>query len=198
MAKKSKEPEIEKDEADDKDEKKVKKGKTEADAEGEAEEGESEEGEGAAPAKKPRKKIVLIAGLALVFVLGCLGGAYGVYMMFDSPTSYSGGGDAKALKSIYYTMPEFLVNLNTGGKQTSFLKTTVVLELSHQTDVPLIEANLPRLFDTLNTYLRELRASDLAGSAGIQRLREEMLLRANQVMSPVKINDILFKEIVVQ
>ena len=109
------------------------------------------------------------------------------------------GPDGKPIeKPLYYTLPEFLVNLNVGGKQTSFLKTTVILEVAHQTDVPMIEANLPRLMDAFNTYLRELRSSDLAGSSGIQRLREELMLRANKALAPVKINDVLFKEIIVQ
>ncbi len=117
----------------------------------------------------------------------------------DKAAAGEAGGDGKPIeKPVYYTLPEFLVNLNTGGKQTSFLKTTVILELTQQTDVPLIEANMPRLQDSFNTYLRELRASDLAGSAGIQRLREELLLRANKALAPTKINDVLFKEIVVQ
>ena len=103
-----------------------------------------------------------------------------------------------AEKPVFYTLPDFLINLNTGSKASSFLKTTVILEVAKQEDVPVIEANLPRLVDGINTYLRELRASDLSGSAGIQRLREELLLRCNKSLAPVKINDVLFKEIVVQ
>ena len=91
------------------------------------------------------------------------------------------------------------MNLNTSGKSSSFLKTTIILELNKFTDVVIVEANLPRLLDAMNTYLRELRASDLAGSAGIQRLREELLLRSNKALAPsVKVNDVLFKEIVIQ
>jgi flagellar FliL protein len=99
---------------------------------------------------------------------------------------------------VFYTLPDFLINLNTGGKQTSFLKAVIVLEVKNEAEVPLIEANLPRLMDGFNTYLRELRASDLSGTAGIQRLREELLLRANKSLAPVQINDVLFKSIVVQ
>ena len=101
-------------------------------------------------------------------------------------------------KTVYYTMPQFLVNLNATGKSQVFLKTTVVLEVAKATDVPYIESNLPRLVDGINTYLRELRSSDLAGSAGIQRLREEILLRVNKAIAPMQVNDVLFKEIIVQ
>lgn len=153
---------------------------------------EGEEGEGAA--KKKKKKLIIIAAAAVAFLLIAGGGAFFVL---------SGGNhDAELAKSQekpdYYPMPEFLVNLNSGTKQASFLKTTIVLELKSPTDRLTVEANLPRLFDAFNTYLRELRASDLSGSAGIQRLREELLMRANQVLTPTKINDVLFKEIIVQ
>ena len=43
-----------------------------------------------------------------------------------------------------------------------------------------------------------MKASDLYGSAGMYRLREEMLLRANTTLAPVKVKDVLFKEILVQ
>lgn len=166
-----------------------------------AEEGE-EGAEGEAPPAKSKKKLIIIAAIALVVLIG--GGA-GAYFML------AGKGEDKAEeelavdengnpinKAVYYTLPEFLVNLNATGKSQIFLKTTVVLEVAKAGDVPFIESNLPRLVDGINTYLRELRSSDLAGSAGIQRLREEILFRVNKAITPVQVNDVLFKEIVVQ
>ncbi len=163
--------------------------------------GESGEAQDGKSGKKSKKKIIIFGALALVLLLGGAGGAYymGFFSKHEEHASVDVGSDGKPIeKPVFYTLPEFLVNLNTGGKQSSFLKATVILDLPHQGDVAQIEANLPRLLDTLNTYLRELRPSDLAGSAGIQRLREELLLRANKSLAPIKINDILFKEIIVQ
>ena len=150
---------------------------------------------------KSKKKIIVLAVLALVVLLGGAGGAYfmGFFGKHEEHASNEVGSDGKPMEQpVFYTLPEFVVNLNSSSKQSSFLKTTVILELPHQADVAQIEANLPRVLDTLNTYLRELRPSDLAGSAGIQRLREELLLRTNKTLAPTKINDILFKEIIVQ
>ena len=164
------------------------------------------EGEGnpdgeAVPVKSKKKKIIIAAVLLLVLI----GGGVGAILMLS-------GKDDKHVeeeisvdehgnpinKAVYYTMPPFLVNLNTSGKSQVFLKATVVLEVAKPNDLPFIESNLPRLVDGINTYLRELRSSDLAGSAGIQRLREEILFRVNKAITPVQINDVLFKEIVVQ
>lgn len=98
---------------------------------------------------------------------------------------------------VYYQLPDFLVNLNN-ERRTSFLKMSVTLELATMEDSNQIDTVQPRLVDNMNTYLRELRPADLNGSAGVHRLREELLLRVNQTAHPAKINDILFKEILVQ
>ena len=99
---------------------------------------------------------------------------------------------------VYYELPEFLVNLSTTGKKVSFLKMKVTLELEGEAALPMMDANRPRIQDVFNTYLRELRASDLSGSAGIYRLREELLTRVNKAVHPQQVNDILFSEIIVQ
>jgi flagellar FliL protein len=164
-----------------------------------AEDGEN--AEGVVAPKKSKKKLIIIAVAALVLI----GGGVGGFLMMGKGGEHKEAGAVELDEhgkpintAVYYTMPEFLVNLNSSGKSSIFLKTTVVLEVAKQTDVPLIESNLPRIVDGINTYLRELRASDLAGSAGIQRLREEILLRVNKAIAPTQINDVLFKEIVVQ
>ncbi len=167
----------------------------------EAEEGaqsdeEGEEGEeGGAPKKK--KKLLLIVGV--VVVLGAIaGGLFASGML-------SGGGEEEAEvdpntvpQIVYYDMKEFLVNLNNPGRQVTFLKMTVTLELPNLASRAEVESKTPRIRDSFQVYLRELRNSDLQGSAGLQRLREELLLRINKIITPHKVNDILFKEIIVQ
>ena len=159
------------------------------------------EGEEGKVAKKSRKKVIIVGVLAIVILLGGAAGAYfgGFIGGGEKKEHMELGPDGKPIeKAVFYTLPEFLVNLNSNGKaNATFLKTTVILEVAHKDDISKIESNLPRLIDAVNTYLRELRPSDLAGSAGIQRLREEILLRANKSLGDVKVNDVLFKEIIV-
>lgn len=100
---------------------------------------------------------------------------------------------------VYYNLPEFLVNLDTTSKQTSFIKMKVTLEAPSDGDnAEAIDGRLPRIIDKFNTYLRLLRTSDISGSAGLYRLREELLLQVNKEIYPGKVNDILFQEIIVQ
>ena len=64
--------------------------------------------------------------------------------------------------------------------------------------VAQIQPVMPRVIDSFQTYLRELRPSDLDGSAGLYRMKEELTRRVNVAIAPGKINAVLFKEIIVQ
>jgi flagellar FliL protein len=100
--------------------------------------------------------------------------------------------------AVFFDLPDLLVNLNTTGRKASFLKLSVSLELEHAEDLPKLTAVMPRIVDNFQVYLRELRVEDLRGSGGIYRLREELLARVNTAAAPVKVADVLFKEMLVQ
>jgi flagellar FliL protein len=54
------------------------------------------------------------------------------------------------------------------------------------------------VIDSFQTHLREMRPEDLDGSAGMYRLKEELLRRINQAVFPAKVDAILFKELLLQ
>lgn len=162
----------------------------------EAEEPDTE-GEGAAPAKRklPIKLIAIAA--AGVLVLG--GGGFGGYKFFFSHPEEEKPKEAQVKPATFVDMPDVLVNLaNSGGERTQYLKVKVVLELPDAELVPKIQPLMPRVMDAFQTYLRELRPTDLDGSAGLYRLREELTRRVNLAVAPSHVTAVLFKEIVVQ
>ena len=57
---------------------------------------------------------------------------------------------------------------------------------------------MPRLMDTFQTYLRELRPTDLDGSAGLFRVKEDLQKRINIAIYPGRVEAVLFREIVIQ
>ncbi|MDA0781046.1 MAG: flagellar basal body-associated FliL family protein [Rickettsiales bacterium] len=179
----------------------------EAKGEGEEDGGEGEEG-GEKKKKKKGGKLKLII-IVLVLLLAGGGGAAAYFMgFFNKKIEVSSGEiregeevvgeDGVIEKTVFYDMEEFIANLNVGSKRPSFLKMTVSLELAGESQIPMVESKMPRIRDSFQVYLRELRQEDLQGSAGLYRLREELLLRINKIVYPAKINDILFKEILVQ
>jgi flagellar FliL protein len=160
--------------------------------------GDADAGEDAAPAAPTRRfslKLIMIAAGALV-VLG--GGGTGGYMMLSGGKEKS-APTVQAKPAAFIDVPEVLVNLsNSGSERTQYLKVKVVLEVPDAALAPQIEITMPRVMDAFQTYLRELRPTDLDGSAGLYRLKEELTRRVNAAIAPSRINAVLFKEIVVQ
>ena len=161
-----------------------------------ADDGESTE----APKKKKSKKLLFIL-LPVLLLLGGGGGAYmmGLFGGHEDPAMAKKKAAEEARKQIvYYPVPEILVNLSGSGGKTHYLKIKVSLELANKNEIPKVEAVLPRIIDNFQVYLRELRVEDLRGSAGLYRLREELLQRVNVAAAPAKVSDVLFKEMLVQ
>ena len=175
-------------------------GESDGDGDGDGD-GDDEEGGGSDKGKGGggKKKLFIIAGLVLLLV----GGAAGAYFtgLLDS---LLGGDENKTEEgaiiqdAVFYDMEELVVTLSTEGREATFLKLKISLELEKQEDVPKLESLLPRVIGNFQIYLRELRIEDLKGSAGMYRLREELLKRVTAAISPVKVNDVLFKEMLVQ
>lgn len=160
-----------------------------------------EEGaEGAPAAKKkfslPPMKFLIIGGGALFALLAAGGGGY---YFISHKHEAAKAEESKVKPAVFVDLPEVLVNLsNSGSERTQYLKIKIVLELPDQPMVAQITPIMPRVMDAFQTYLRELRPSDLDGSAGLYRLKEEMTRRVNAAISPSRVNAVLFKEIVVQ
>lgn len=99
---------------------------------------------------------------------------------------------------VFFDMPDIVANLSVTGRRASYIKLRSKLELARAEDAAPLQAAMPRLLDLFTTYLRELRPEELRGSSGTQRLREELILRANLVAPPARVTDILFTELLLQ
>lgn len=164
-------------------------------SETEAKPAEAEGGEQAAPAPRLSRKMIMIALAGLVVLAG--GGAGGYFFLAGKKEEKQAAPVIKP--PVFFDMPDVLVNLSTtGGERTQYLKVKIVLELSDQALLAQIQPIVPRVMDTFQTFLRELRPVDLEGSAGLYRLKDEMTRRVNLAVAPSRVNAVLFKEIVVQ
>jgi flagellar FliL protein len=139
------------------------------------------------------KKQMMIYGGALLLVIAL--GYAGLSML-------GGNKDPNAApavpKGVYHDLPEMVVNLSATHERPQYLRVKITLEVENAEIVAALKPVLPRVVDTFQVHLRELRAVDLEGSAGLFRLREELTRRVNHSIAPQKIRAVLFKEIVVQ
>lgn len=146
----------------------------------------------------PLVKILLVLVVVLLCV-ACVGGTLFFTGFFNKKVQTDSSADTPLEKLIFVPIPEMLVNLSyQAGKKATFLRLVVKLECADPEMVKLIETAKPRIIDMFQVYLREQRVEDLEGSAGLQRLREELLKRANQALAPHKVRDVLFETMLVQ
>lgn len=143
-----------------------------------------------------KKALLIIAALAVVIGGGLAGAHYGGFIG-EPGTAEASREDDAAPEPVYYELPEFVVNLNTGGRRTTFLKLRASLQLDSAQSVPHVGERLPLIVDHFQIYLRELRPEDLVGSAGTYRLREELLKRVQLTLAPISVMDVVFAEILV-
>lgn len=171
--------------------------------------------------KKLPMKLIIIGAAALVLVLGGGGGA-AFFLMApkadahgqkaekkpekkkDKKDEKGGKGDSKGPViadgpngTVYYTLPDVVVNMQTADGKPTFLKLKLTFELPDSSVVDAIEPNRPRLNDMFETFLRELRPEDLSGSQGSYQLRMEILRRVNLVVAPAKVNSVLIEEMLI-
>ena len=132
-------------------------------------------------------------------MLVILGGGAGWFFFLRHHGEQAHAEAPPAKPPTFVEVPELMVNLaGNPGERVQYLKVKLTLEVKEEKQAEAIKPNLPRVTDIFQTYLRELRASDLNGSAGLFRLREELTRRVNAAVSPNQVSAVLFKEIVVQ
>ena len=153
-----------------------------------------------------RKKLILFIVIPVLLLIGVGVGVAVMLGLFSSKPPVNPDEEqvqveevmAPTVQTTFFEIPDLIVNLNTSGRKSVFLKIKISLEIADPSDIDTINQLLPRIVDNFQVYLRELRVQDLQGSAGMYRLHEELLRRVNIAVRPAKVKDVLFKEMLVQ
>jgi flagellar FliL protein len=158
---------------------------------------ETDAGEDVSPkAKRSKLRLAMFAAIPLLLIGGASAGGY-FYFFKAKPEDKAAAPAPKP--AVFFDVPEVMVNLaSTGTERSQYLKVKIVLELPDAALVQQITPLMPRVMDTFQVFLREMRPTDLEGSAGLFRLKEELTRRVNLAIAPGRINAVLFKEFIVQ
>ncbi len=160
-----------------------------------------EDGAGGEEAPKGgKKKLIMIGGAVALLALG--GGGWFFFLKKPSAEQIAAAEAAKSAKKpvSFVEMKDMMIGISSGTPQDRqpIIKIKVVLEIADAKASEEIKPLLPRVEDAFQVFMRELRPSDLEGSAGMYRLKEELLRRVNVTVYPAKIDAVLFKELLVQ
>jgi flagellar protein FliL len=172
-----------------------------------------EEGPAAPAPKKSKKKLFIIGGAAAVVLLG--GGGAATMLMSggggaashaeasaeadqgggEASGSHGGGGEGEAK---FIDVPPLVVNLRSPDGSARFLKVHFMLVPGPKGNEETIKEKLPLILDAYQPFLRELRPEDLAGSAAVFRIKEELLRRAAGAAGSGFVEDVLIQDLVQQ
>jgi flagellar FliL protein len=157
-------------------------------------------GETATPPKKTsRTKLVLAIGATLLLLTG--GGA-AAYVMLVLPAGPETGSqqalDVAHADLVFVDLPELLVNLSTDGRRLRFLKLATALEVAGEKQAEVVRQFVPRILDSFQMYLRAVTPEELQGAQGVYRIKEELLVRTNEVIRPAVVRDVLVREMLIQ
>jgi flagellar FliL protein len=165
-------------------------------------EGEGGEVEPAGGGLFKRKKLIIFAGLGVLLVIVAVAGIYFSGLadsLFGKKERQADAVEQNAAQGpVFYDLPEMLINLNSTDNQQHYLKIRISLELVSGLDKARTESSLPFILNDLQTYLRELRPVDLNGSSALARLKDDVAMRVNDRLRPVKVSDVLVRSILVQ
>lgn len=144
------------------------------------------------PAKNKTRLIIVLA--VILAILACIGISY--YAMKKKAP------DVEMKNSLQSTMfipiEEVTVNLRTNDDSHSWLRVKVTLEVHGKNNYDVAVKMMPKIIDVFQTYLKELRKTDLDGSFGIYKMKDEMLMRINTMLYPAQIEGVFFQEIIMQ
>ncbi|BBF91849.1 flagellar basal body-associated FliL family protein [Blastochloris tepida] len=152
--------------------------------------------DGEAPAGGGKKKLILIGAAVLVLALG--GGGFFLFKGKGKSDEHAAEAKPAAKPVMFFEVPDITVNLAGNPNRPLYMRVKAVIEVPDEAAMQALKPMMPRVVDSFQVHLREMRQTDLEGSAGIYRLREELTRRVNAAIAPARINAVLFKEIVVQ
>jgi flagellar FliL protein len=160
------------------------------------------EAEGAAEATEapaPKGKLKLVVAVIAVLAIAGISATWFFFLRHGKEEMHAEAVAPPPKPPAYVEVPDMLVNLiGLPGERVQYLKAKIVLEVKEEKQAEAIKPSLPRVTDIFQTYLRELRPSDLNGSAGLFRLKEDLTRRVNAAVAPNQVSAVLFKEVVIQ
>jgi flagellar FliL protein len=150
-----------------------------------------------------RKKRIFIGAAAAVALVGGGGAAYallggGGADAVHTPAVEEGVGQGAAVGGKFVDVPPMVVNLRSADGAARFIKLHFMLVPGPRGTEEGLKKNLPLLMDAYQPFLRELRPEDLAGSAAVFRIKEELVVRAAGALGPGQVKDVLIQDLTQQ
>lgn len=129
--------------------------------------------------------LIIAGGLSYVFVFG----------KQKNPERADKETQKQGQKSALIPLDPFVLNLLEQGR---FLKLSIQFEITDETQKELVVSRIPQLRDAIITLVSSKSVELIASPEGKMQLKDEILLRANQIMGKDIFKNIYYTEFVMQ
>ncbi|MCP4368304.1 MAG: flagellar basal body protein FliL [Deltaproteobacteria bacterium] len=151
------------------------------------------------------KILIVLIGVFLLVVIAMGGGFFMMWnkiSSMDAANSENMENDAEVEEVAEIVGPTkkletFIVNL-ADKEGTRYLRLSMDLELETEETGQMVDKILPKIRDAILMILPTKKYEDIGTVEGKTALRNEMLIKINELMIPEKIKNIYFTEFVVQ
>ncbi|MDA8178058.1 MAG: flagellar basal body-associated FliL family protein [Desulfobacteria bacterium] len=166
---------------------------------GEGQEKEKGDGkkEGKQAGKKAGKGFNKLLLIPVVVVALAAGGYYGYTLLSPGKgkAGMTGGSAGNEKKAVLFSLDPFVVNLSEPGR---YLKVTMQFELAGEPRQEVIVEKVPILRDVIITLISSQTYEYASSPEGKSQLKDEILLRTNQIFGKEVFRNLYFTDFVMQ
>ena len=147
--------------------------------------------------------VLLVALLTLV--LGAVGGYFGSGLLGEDEPKAEEGAEANAeelpdgsrvvVQTATYELGEFSLNLKDPSTMR-ILQMEIILECE-TSSVEKIEQHRAQLRDAVLMFTSEYTVASLSGQEGKMNLKDEILMRINAILKPVRVERVYFTKFII-
>lgn len=169
-----------------------------SDAEGQEKEKGDKKKEGKAAGKKAGKGFNKLLLLIPVVVVSLAGGGYYGYTLLNpakAKAGLTGKSPGSEKKAVLFSLDPFVVNLSEPGR---YLKVTMQFEISGEPKQEAIVEKVPILRDVIITLISSQTYEYASSPEGKSQLKDEILLRTNQIFGKEVFRNLYFTDFVMQ
>lgn len=153
------------------------------------------------------KNLIIVIIIISLFFMGLIGGGFYIILTKMAPVqnvsveqeSQDTDKETEGDKEIgaLFPLDTFIVNLSDKAERR-YLRVSMTLELINNEEVEKLEGRMPQIKDTILTILPTRKFEDIQDVEGKFTLRDELVIKINELFSSNVIKKIYFTEFVVQ
>lgn len=135
------------------------------------------------------KKVIIIAGIALVLLIGVGAGLY--FFVFSKKPQ------EKPVVYLEFPLEEMYSNISDPGK---ILKSRIVIQYTDEKLLDKLTSNKTRIVNDINQIYRTKTYEQISAPNGQERLRSDILEMVQSLLEadPEQVTDVLFLDFIVQ